>query len=228
MSWVYTGITVATTVAASAYGAYSSYQSGKAQQAAMDYNALVAEQNAKHQAQMAEFNAKLAENESIAEQQFMAAETERMRSEKQKALARKKALYGKTGAVISEGTPLLVLAEQAGEMELDIITRQADSYRRQQALGHEADQYRWQAGVALMEGQAQAEGYRHAGSQAYKAGKMAAIGSILTGSAQAAGQVAGKRYGSSQRAGVRQGQQRNYKAPTNQWWNDRSVRGRTR
>ena len=97
---------IVTSVAGAGVSAYGQYQAGQAQK------------------EMANYNAKLAENEAIAKEQATAAETQRMRSQKERALAAQRAGYAKSGSVITEGTPLLTMAEQAGLMELDILQMQ--------------------------------------------------------------------------------------------------------
>ena len=107
MSFVVLSIAgVAVGVAGTGLAAYGQYQAGQAQK------------------EMANYNAKLAENEAIAKEQATAAETQRIRSQKERALASQRAGYAKGGAVITEGTPLLTMAEQAGLMELDILQMQ--------------------------------------------------------------------------------------------------------
>lgn len=127
--------------------AYSSYQSGKAQQAAANYNA------------------KLAENEALAAEQATRAETQRMRTQAKRTSASQRASYAKSGAVISEGTPLITMAEQAGEMELDILNTQRTGYNSAQASRN------------------QAKLYKYTGKQAASAGTIGAGASLLTGSA---------------------------------------------
>ena len=130
-------------IAAAGVSAYGSYQSGQTQKAMSDYNA------------------KLAENEAIAKEQAATAEAQRMRTEKEKVLARQRAAYAKSGAVITEGTPLLTMAEQAGLMELDIMNMQrtgamsAQASKSQAALDRFSGQSaataaNWQAGSTLL------------------------------------------------------------------------------
>jgi hypothetical protein len=100
--------------------AYGQYQAGQSQKA------------------MTKYNADLAENEAIAQEQATAAETERMRSQKKRQMSAQRAAASKTGAVISEGTPLLVMAEEAGLMELDIMNMQRTGAMQAQASRSEA------------------------------------------------------------------------------------------
>jgi len=138
-------LALAAVIAGTATAAYGQYQAGQAQKAAMDYNA------------------KLAENEAIAKEQATRAETQRMRAQAERAKASQRAAYAKTGAVISEGTPLLSMAEQAGLMELDILNMQrtgamsAQASRSQAAMDkfsgkQAATAATWQAGSTLLTG----------------------------------------------------------------------------
>ena len=86
-----------------------------------------------------------------------------MRKDKERLQASQRAAYAKSGAVMTEGTPLLVMAEQAGMMELDILNQQ-----RNRAL--EASALRSQVTLD-----------RYAGSQAAKAGTIGAGGTLLSG-----------------------------------------------
>ena len=86
--------------------------------------------------------------------------------------ATQRARYGTSGAEVSSGTPLLVLAEQAGKMERDIM-----SARRTRMI--EAQQYRDAARMKRWEGK-----------QAKRSGTMGAVGTVLKGVAGVAGAVA--------------------------------------
>ncbi len=93
-------VAIALVVAGSAASAYASYQSGKSQQAAADYNAEVADQ----QARQAQTVAKIKE--------------ENYREEVQRRMASMRAGYAQAG-VTTEGTPLLVMMEAARQAEKD-------------------------------------------------------------------------------------------------------------
>lgn len=151
MTWAAVIFTTATTVAGTALSSYGQYQSGKAQQ------------------DMANYNAKLAENEAIATEQLAHAETQRMTKDKQRLMATQRAGYAKSGSVITEGTPLLFMAEQAAEMELDMITQQ-----RNRAL--EANMLRSQAKLD-----------KYSGKVASYAGRLGAGATVLSGAGQAGG-----------------------------------------
>ncbi len=128
MTMIAIGVTV--TAVGAGISAYGQYQSGKAQQ------------------DMANYNAKLAENEAIATQQLAHAETERMNRDKLRLMSAQRAGYAKSGAVMTEGTPLLLMAEQAAEMELDMITNQRNRALQARALRSQATLDRYSGKVA--------------------------------------------------------------------------------
>ena len=144
-------IGVVAVVAGTGIAAYGQYQAGQSQKA------------------MADYNAKLARNEAIARDQATAAETERMRSEKKRMISAQRAAAGKTGAMISEGTPLLVMAEDAGLMELDILNMKRTGAMQAQASRSEATLSKYE------------------GKQAARAGMIGAGSTLLSGFGTAAG-----------------------------------------
>ena len=118
MSWMLTAVAI--TAVGTTTAGYGQYQAGRASQMAADYNA------------------KLARNEAIAKEQATKAETERMLTQQRALTASQRAGYAKSGGMITEGTPLLVMAEQAGVIEKDIITMQRTGLMQQQASVAEA------------------------------------------------------------------------------------------
>ena len=143
MSMVVVGTIV--TVVGAGISAYGKYQSGQAQKA------------------MADYNAKLAENEAIAKEQQAHAESLQMRKDKERLQASQRAGFAKSGAIITEGTPLLVMAEQAGIMELDILNAQRNRALESSAL------------------RSQATLDKYAGKQAATAGTIGAGATLLSG-----------------------------------------------
>jgi hypothetical protein len=101
MTWVV--VAVAGTTAAVA--GYSSYQSGKAQEA------------------MADYNAEIAQNEAIAQEQAIEAEARRMSKGHREAKARGRVSVSGRGG-LAEGTDLLAMAEQSRNMQLDQLELQ--------------------------------------------------------------------------------------------------------
>ena len=147
MSWLATAVVVA----GAGLTAYGQYSAGKSQKA------------------MADYNAQLAENEAIEKRQQTQADIESMRIQKDKMKSRQRAQYAKTGAVVTEGTPLLAQAEEAGLMELDILNRRRTGQMDVQSSLSEA------------------ELSKHQGKQAYRAGIIGAGSSLLSGAGSAYG-----------------------------------------
>ena len=141
MSWIGTGIALVGT----AVSVYGMYEQGQAAEATADYNA------------------KLAENEAIAKEQQAHAESMQMQKNKERLLASQRAGFAKSGAVGTEGTPLLLMAEQAGTAELDILNQQRNRAMEATALRSEADLQRFQ------------------GKSAARAGAIGAAGTALSG-----------------------------------------------
>jgi hypothetical protein len=141
MSFVAASIAViGTTVAA-----YGQYQAGQAQEATANYNA------------------KLAENEAKAKEQQAHVESLQMQKQKERLAASQRAGFAKGGSVITEGTPLLLMAEQAGQAELDILNNQRNRAMESTALRSEATLSKFQgkqaakasnisAGTTLLQG----------------------------------------------------------------------------
>ena len=140
-------------VAGAGVSAYSSYQSGQATKRLMNYNAELANQDA----MVRERDGRILANAQ--------------RLQNQRLLARQRALYAK-GGVDMTGTPLLVQAEQAGQLEMAAL-----EVERQGSI--EAGRFRQQAVLDRMQGKAAA-----------RAGSLNAVGTILQGSGQAAGYYA--------------------------------------
>lgn len=106
---------------------FGKFQAGEEQYASAKHNATILNQRAK------------------AVESASASETSRMHKEARGLKAEQLAAASKSGAAISEGTPLAVLAEQAGIMEMDIMEQ-----RRTRAI--EAQGLRSQAKQTLLQG----------------------------------------------------------------------------
>lgn len=104
-----------------ALGAYGQYKQGQAAEAAGRYNA----KRLKQRAQLTE--------------QAMESETRRSRDEARRLKASQLAGFAKSGARVDVGTPLLVMAEQAGDMERDILNQRRNRQIEIQGLRSGAD-----------------------------------------------------------------------------------------
>jgi len=113
---------IAALAASTAVKAYGQYKSAKDQEAAARYNKMVSEQ----MAEMIDQSSALTEYQG--------------RRQKDKFLGSQRALYARSG-VSSEGSPLEVMADSAGQLELDIAVRKYNSQiQKMQALS-EANNY---------------------------------------------------------------------------------------
>lgn len=133
----------------SALGAYGQFQQGMAANATANYNARLREQQA------------------VLTEQAMATETTRAHEDARRLKATQEAQYGTSGAVVSEGTPLLVLAEQAGLMEKDILNQRRNRTIEAQGLRSEAAMLRYE------------------GKMARRAGNIGAVSTLLGGGSRA-------------------------------------------
>jgi len=135
--------------------AFGSYAGGMAQRKTAEYNARVMRQRA----QMVE--------------QASRSETTRAHKEARKLKATQQAGFAKSGAMLTSGTPLMVLAEQAGEMERDILEQRRNRMIEAQGLRSQAEMLKIQ------------------GKQASTAGKLGAVTALLGAGAGAAGSFGG-------------------------------------
>ena len=142
-----------------AMNAYGSYKSGKANKDA-----------AKAQAALGEFNAKVSEQDAIATEMKTKFDQVRQIRMGERIMGRTRAKLGASGAVLSEGAPLAVMADQAFELELENAL-----------IGHEgmteAARHRSDA-VAMRMGASAAE---RRGKAAMTAGYINAGASLLSG-----------------------------------------------
>ena len=155
MSLVYVGVAVA--VVGGAFSAYGTYEQGQASKATANYNA------------------KLAENEAKAKEQQAHVESQQMQKQKERLIAAQRAGFAKGGAVITEGTPLLLMAEQAGEAELDILNQQRNRAMEATSLKSEATLQKYQGKQTARAANIQAAGTvlstAGKGASTYNAGK---------------------------------------------------------
>jgi len=142
-------------IGARIYSAYSQYQQGQAQQG------------------MAEYNAQIARNNAISAERNAEAKANNLLKEQRRQRARLQSQIAKSGATLS-GTPLLVMAEQAGDMALDL-----ENIRKQGK--YTAQRYRTKAVESEMQGEMLAN-----------KGTSRAIGTVVSKATQFAGTEVGK------------------------------------
>lgn len=193
MAVVSGAVVSAVVIAGAVVSAYASYSSGQSQKAMGNYNARLAENQAKYNAQIAEetaaYNQKIAEQEALAKEQQSHSDTEMMRKEKDRLLASQRAAYAKSGATMNEGTSLLVMAESVKNIELDILNVQraraieASSLRAQGQFAGYAGQA--EAIKQRYTGSATANASRYEGKMAGRAGNIGATSTVLSGTGSA-------------------------------------------
>jgi len=124
MSWIVVA------VASTAVTAYGQYAAGESAKDAADYNAEVARQRADATARA------------------MEAETSLAHKNARRLKAEQRAAYSKAGAVPTTGTPLLVMMEQAKDMELDIMAERHNRMKEAQSLENTAAMSKWEGKTA--------------------------------------------------------------------------------
>ncbi len=155
-------IPIALMAVGTAVSAYGQYRSGQAAEA-------VGEQNQ----QIAEYNAKVAESDAAASKEKAAYDEEQTRRKYASIIGQQRAAYAKAGVDIAEGSPLLVMSQQAEDAERDALAiRYGGAVEQAQNLNR-ANVYRAQGAQAYYQGQ-----------QTNTASKIGAMGTIFSGAAQ--------------------------------------------
>lgn len=235
------------TAASAGMSYYGQQQQAAAAQRMADYNYRVSQQQAQLQQQAAQYQAQLQyqqaqmaagvaqsqyqaqynnaaqyDNQALRVEQEARERARRMRAENEKMLGAQRASYAKAG-VTSAGSPLAIIAETAGMLELGVADELYKADLERSAFFRKGEVERYQAGFSLVDkaaaeyemaasrfqGQAANQGYslamstargeRMAGYNAASAARIGSYGSLLEG----AGNIAnmGYNYG-VYRAGV--------------------------
>jgi hypothetical protein len=158
-------IGVAAAVAGAGVAAYSSYQQGEAQA-----------QQATYQRKVAAYNAVIAERQATSAQQLASAEADQKREQYRRIMAANEAAYGGAGVAGDVGSPLLLMADDAAQAELN--ARMVEYGGTLRAQGYKSE-------IPLLEGQQ--ELYRRQATYAKQAGALGATASLLSGASSAAG-----------------------------------------
>lgn len=157
-------------------GVYGQMQQAESAQNIADYNAQVQQNNAQLQAQIAMRNAQIQaqgaqysaqaaqaqyeagmNNATVLAQQARSVEeasriqAEQQREENQRLLARQRARYAAAGVVSSEGSPLAVLAETAGRLELGVQNQMHEANLQARELDWRSKIERYNAGFSLLD-----------------------------------------------------------------------------
>ena len=163
---------VVASVAGSVVSGIASYQQGKQQKAMYNYQAQVAQENAK----IAENNAKMERQQGIEEARLQRMKTLQHVGSQQTAMAA-------NGIDVTQGTPLDVIEDTAAMGELDALQTRYNYERKALSYEAQADNFSNQANLDVI-----------AGRNAYSAGKMNALASGLEGVSKV-GSVASKWIG---------------------------------
>jgi hypothetical protein len=184
---------------------------GQQQQAASaerlaNYNYQVQLQNMQMQSKMQKIaaeqqyaaqtqNALAAQNEGLRVEQEARERARRMRSENEKLLGAQRARFGKAG-VTSEGSPLSVMAESAGLMELAVSDEMYKANLERSAFFRKGAVEEWQAGYSLIDKAAADYNYASStfraapilleGQNTANALRVNSYGSLISGVSQAA------------------------------------------
>ena len=119
MSWGFVAFAVA--AASAAGGTYAQHEQIKAEEDIADYNEAVSRQRADATAKA------------------METETSMANASARRLKAEQRAILSKTGALPTTGTPLLVMMEQAGNIEMDILMQRYNRQKEIAGYGSQAD-----------------------------------------------------------------------------------------
>lgn len=140
---------------------YGQQQQAASAQRMAQYNYSIQRQQMEMQARMQSIaadqqyqagmqNAKTMENEGLRVEQEARERARRMRTENERMAGAQRARFGKAG-VVMEGTPLAVMAESAGLMELAVSDELYKANNERSAFYRKAEVEKWQAGYSLID-----------------------------------------------------------------------------
>lgn len=158
---VVSGIAIAASLASAGMAYYGQQQQAQAADRMAQYNYAVQKQQMEMQARMQSIaadqqyqaqmqNAQIAQNDATRVEQEARERAKRMRSENERLLGEQRARFGKAG-VTSEGTPLAVMAESAGLMEMAVSDELYRADMERTAFYRKADVEKWQAGYSMID-----------------------------------------------------------------------------
>jgi len=158
---VLAGTAILGTLASAGMSFYGQQQQAASAQRLANYNYQVQLQNSQMQAQMQKIaaeqqyaagmqNAKLMQNEGLRVEQEARERARRMRESNERVMGAQRARFGKAG-VTSEGSPLAVMAESAGLMELAVADEMYVANLERSAFYRKAEVEKWQAGYSLID-----------------------------------------------------------------------------
>jgi hypothetical protein len=158
---VLAGTAILGTLASAGMSFYGQQQQAASAQRLANYNYQVQLQQMQMQAQMQKIsaeqqyaaqtqNALAAQNEGLRVEQEARERARRMRSENEKLMGAQRARFGKAG-VTSQGSPLAVMAESAGLMELAVSDEMYKANLERSAFYRKGAVEEWQAGYSLID-----------------------------------------------------------------------------
>lgn len=153
------GLSIASGLAGGTVGTVSSIQQGKATQAQYDYQAKVAQNNAK----IAEENARRTRQQGIEEERLQRIKTQRNVASQMSSMA-------SNGIDVTQGTAVDVLADTSAMGELDALQTRYNYEAKAQGYDVEAGNFKNQSNLDML-----------AGRNAYSAGIMGGISEGLAG-----------------------------------------------
>ena len=113
-----------------------------------------------------DYNAQLLMQRAAISRQVSESQRKRMVDQFRQITASQRAAYGKSGAAITSGTPLTVMTDQAGKMQLDILEQQRN------------------AAIEEMRLKSEANAQKYAGKQSQMASLLGTAGTLLGGAYQ--------------------------------------------
>jgi hypothetical protein len=158
---VLAGVAIVSSIAAAGVSYYGQQQQAASAERLANYNYQVQLQQAQMQAQMQKVaadqqyqagmqNSTAMQNEGLRVEQEARERAKRMRSENERLLGQQRAQFGKAG-VTSAGSPLAVMAESAGLMELAVGDELYKADMERSAYYRKAEVEKWQAGYSLVD-----------------------------------------------------------------------------
>lgn len=158
---VVAGIAIAASLASAGMAFYGQQQQAAAAERMAQYNYTVQKQQMEMQARMQSIaadqqyqaqmqNAQIAQNDATRVEQEARERAKRMRAENERLLGEQRARFGKAG-VTSEGTPLAIMAESAGLMEMAVSDELYRADMERTSFLRKADVEKWQAGYSLID-----------------------------------------------------------------------------
>jgi hypothetical protein len=158
---VIAGVAIAASLASAGMAYYGQQQQAASAERLANYNFAVQKQQMEMQARMQGIaadqqyqaglqNASAMENQALRVEQEARERAKRMRSENERLLGEQRARFGKAG-VTSTGTPLAVMAESAGLMELAVNDELYKADMERSSFYRKAEVEKWQAGYSLID-----------------------------------------------------------------------------